>query len=160
MRILITGGVKSGKSTRALELAMDFPEPRYFVATATAFDEEMREKIKKHKDDRADRFITIEEPFDITKSIENNMILDCVPLWLNNMFYEGRESEIDGILESFIERLPKNAVIVTNETGMGVIPADPLSRRFGNKLGSVNATLAKAVDRVELLISGIALRIK
>ena len=160
MRILITGGVKSGKSRRALELALAFPAPRHFVATALAFDDEMREKIIRHKTERGDRFLTTEEPYRIDRVVQENCVLDCVPLWLNNLFYENRISEIDLILDSLIEGLPANIVIVTNEIGMGVIPQDPMTRRYGNELGRINARLAAVADRVELMVAGIPLRVK
>jgi len=160
VRTLITGGVKSGKSSHALVLAQEFPEPRHFLATAEAFDGEMSERIARHKAERADRFITIEEPLDIQDRLQENMILDCVPLWLNNMFHYGLEASIDGAVETIIARLPGNIVIVTNEIGMGFIPADPLSRRYGDILGRINARLAAACDRVILMVSGIAVAIK
>ncbi len=160
MRILITGGVKSGKSRRALELALAFPEPRSFIATARAFDEEMREKIALHRAERGNRFDTIEEPLDIDRVVREHCVLDCVPLWLSNLFFEDREAEAEGILDSLLERMPASIVIVTNEIGMGVIPADPVSRRYGNALGRINARLAAAADRVELMVAGIPLRVK
>ena len=160
MRTLITGGVKSGKSSHALVLAREFPEPRRFLATAEAFDGEMSERIARHKAERADRFITIEEPLDIQDRLQENMILDCVPLWLNNMFHYGLEASIDGAVETIIARLPGNIVIVTNEIGMGFIPADPLSRRYGDILGRINARLAATCDQVILMVSGIAVAIK
>lgn len=160
MRTLITGGVKSGKSSHALVLAQDFPEPRRFLATAEAFDGEMAERISRHKAERAERFITIEEPLDIQDRLEENMILDCVPLWLNNMFHYGREASIDTTIEKVIAWLPENIIIVTNEIGMGFIPADPLSRRYGDTLGRINARLAAACDRVILMVSGVAVVIK
>jgi len=88
------------------------------------------------------------------------MIVDCIPMWLNNLFFSDREGEWDAILGRFIARLPDDVVIVTNEIGMGVIPADPLSRRYGIALGLANARLAAAVDRVELMVAGIPLRVK
>ncbi len=160
MRYLVTGGVKSGKSTRALELAASFAEPRSFLATALAFDDEMRAKIARHRDERRGAFDTVEEPYRIDVAVRENMIVDCVPMWLNNMFFSERENEIDEVLASFLERLPANVVIVTNETGWGVIPADALSRRYGERLGRVNAALARAADVVELMVAGIPVRIK
>ncbi|MDP2791176.1 MAG: bifunctional adenosylcobinamide kinase/adenosylcobinamide-phosphate guanylyltransferase [Rectinemataceae bacterium] len=160
MRSLITGGVKSGKSSHALVLARDFPEPRRFLATAEAFDGEMAERISRHKAERAERYITIEEPLDIQDRLEENMILDCIPLWLNNMFHYGREASIESAIGALIARLPDNIIIVTNEIGMGFIPADPLSRRYGDALGRINARLAAACDQVILMVSGIALAIK
>ncbi|MGB9521219.1 MAG: bifunctional adenosylcobinamide kinase/adenosylcobinamide-phosphate guanylyltransferase, partial [Anaerolineales bacterium] len=103
MRTLITGGIKSGKSHHALVLAESYPIPRYFLATAQAFDEEMREKIARHKAERNDRFITIEEPIAIHEHLKENMIIDCIPLWLNNMLYYCRESEIETVIGAFIE---------------------------------------------------------
>mgnify|MGYP005840019671 CR=1 FL=1 len=160
MRTLITGGVKSGKSRRALELAQDFPAPRTFVATARAFDAEMTEKIARHRIERGSGFETIEEPLFIDRAVREYCVLDCIPLWLNNLFFEGREAEIEGILDSLIARLPASIVIVTNEIGMGIIPADPMTRRYGEALGRINARLAAAVNRMELMVAGIPLRVK
>ncbi len=160
MRTLVTGGVKSGKSSHALVLALAFGEPRYFLATALAFDDEMKEKIARHKSDRGGGFVTIEEPIAIHECLRDNMILDCIPLWLNNMLYYDREAEIEGAVDALIERMPENIVIVTNEIGMGFIPADALSRKYGNILGRVNARLATACDQVILMVSGIAFVIK
>lgn len=160
MRTLITGGVKSGKSRRALELARAFQSPRYFVATAEAFDDEMRERIARHQAERADRFQTIEEPIRIDRVVRDNCVLDCVTVWLNNIFYQNRESEIDVILDGLIGRLPGNIVIVTNEVGMGIVPADAMTRRYENTLGRVNARLAAAVDAVELMVAGIPVKVK
>lgn len=160
MRVLLTGGVKSGKSSRALELARDFTPDRWFLATATPFDDEMRERIRRHKAERAADFVTVEEPIDIDAAARERMVVDCVPMWLNNLFFAGREDDWEPILDRLIARLPRDIVIVTNEIGMGVIPADPMSRRYGMALGRANAKLAAAVDSVELLIAGIPMRVK
>lgn len=160
MRTLITGGVKSGKSSHALSIALDFPAPRHFLATAEAFDDEMRDKIRRHQDERAGQFITIEEPLALQTALRERMILDCIPLWLNNMFHYGKDSDIDAAVEGLIAALPRDIVIVTNEVGMGFVPADALSRRYGNTLGRVNARLAAACDRVILMVSGVAVTVK
>ncbi|HUW41949.1 MAG TPA: bifunctional adenosylcobinamide kinase/adenosylcobinamide-phosphate guanylyltransferase [Rectinemataceae bacterium] len=155
MRTLIIGGVKSGKSSYALILAEAFPAPRRFLATAEAFDDEMREKIARHQAERGGLYVTIEEPLEIHEHLQERMVLDCIPLWLNNMLHYDRESDIDGILDILIARLPRDIVIVTNEVGMGFVPTDPLARRYGNILGRVNARLAAACDRVVLMVAGI-----
>lgn len=160
MRTLLTGGVKSGKSSRALVLASEFAKPWRFLATATAFDDEMRDRIARHKAERGPDWETVEEAIDIDRAVRERMVLDCIPLWLNNLFFAGREDEWQAILDRFIAALPRDIVIVTNETGMGVIPADPLSRRYGIALGLANARLAAAADRVELLVAGLPLRVK
>jgi len=160
MRTLVTGGVKSGKSSHALVLAREFAEPRFFLATAEAFDDEMKARVARHREERADRFETIEEPLAIQDKLRERMILDCVPLWLNNMLYYGHEARVEGAVGEFIARLPRDIVIVTNEIGWGFIPADPLSRRYGDLLGRVNARLASACDRVVLMVAGVPLTIK
>jgi adenosylcobinamide kinase/adenosylcobinamide-phosphate guanylyltransferase len=160
MRTLITGGIKSGKSSKALEIALSFPQPRFFLATAEAFDDEMRERIARHKAERAADFQTIEEPLDIVLALRERMVLDCLPLWLNNMFHYGRESEIESAAARLTAALPRDIVIVTNEIGMGFIPADPLSRRYGDALGRLNARIASACDQVILMVAGQALTVK
>ena len=156
----MTGGVKSGKSRRALELAAAFSPDRWFLATATPFDDEMRDRIERHKAERSPSWSTIEEAIDIDVAVRERMVVDCIPMWLNNLFFSGREAEWESILGRFIARWPRDVVVVTNETGMGVIPADPLSRRYGIALGLANALLAAAADRVELMVAGIPLSIK
>jgi adenosylcobinamide kinase/adenosylcobinamide-phosphate guanylyltransferase len=160
MRTLITGGVKSGKSSYALVLADAFPAPRHFLATAEALDEEMVEKIARHKAERAGRYETVEEPLAIHEALKERMILDCIPLWLNNMLFYERESAIEGTIDLLIDRLPRDIVIVTNEVGLGFVPTDPLARRYGNLLGRVNARLAAACDRVVLMVAGIPIDAK
>ncbi len=165
MRVLLTGGIKSGKSRRALVLAQNYGPGKVFIATAEAMDDEMRERIKRHKEERASLgFITVEEPVDIDRIIAEHgtsqCILDCIPMWLNNLFFAGREAEWPQILERFMLAMPRDIIIVSNETGMGVIPADAMSRRYGIALGTINSMLAAAADSVELLVSGIPLRLK
>jgi adenosylcobinamide kinase/adenosylcobinamide-phosphate guanylyltransferase len=160
MRTLITGGVKSGKSRHALELASAFLPPRRFLATAEAFDDEMRDKIARHRAERSDRFETVEEKIDIHERLGERMVLDCLPLWLNNLMHYGREADFETILAALIERLPEEIVIVTNEIGMGFVPAEPSSRRYGVLLGTANARVAAACDRVILMVAGLPLRVK
>jgi adenosylcobinamide kinase / adenosylcobinamide-phosphate guanylyltransferase len=160
MRTLITGGVKSGKSRHALELGDAFAPPRRFLATAQAFDDEMRDKIARHQAERADRYETVEEPLAIHEALGERMILDCIPLWLNNIFYYRKEAELEGILSALIERLPRDIVIVTNEVGLGFVPENAEARRYGNLLGSVNARVAAACDALILMVAGQALRVK
>jgi len=160
MRILVTGGVKSGKSRHALVLADAFAPPRSFLATAQALDDEMVQKIARHRAERADRYETIEEPLAIHECLRERMILDCLPLWLNNIFYYEKEAELEGILCSLLERLPRDIVIVTNEVGLGFVPDNAQARRYGNVLGMVNARVAAACDSLVLMVAGQPLRVK
>lgn len=160
MRTLLTGGIKSGKSTMALELAMAFPAPRRFLATAEALDAEMEERISRHQAERGDSFLTVEEPLLVHERLAENMVLDCVTLWVNNVLYYEKEAELDGWLEALVARLPRNIVLVTNEVGMGFVPADALSRKYGVLLGRANARLAAACDEVILMVAGQPLHVK
>lgn len=160
MRTLITGGIKSGKSSRALTLADAFESPRYFLATAIPFDDEMKTRIMLHQQERAKRFITIEEPIELHTKLHNNMILDCIPMWLNNLLYYDKTDKIDSLLDALLQHLPSNIVIVTNEIGWGIIPDNPLARQYEMLLGKMNMRLASHCDAVELMVSGIPVRIK
>ena len=160
MRTLITGGVKSGKSSYALSLAEAEFETRHFLATAVAFDDEMRAKIAAHQDERAGRFETVEEPLEIDRSLCEQLVIDCIPMWIGNLMHHGREDDVFPILGRLIDRLPQQVIIVTNETGMGNIPFDDATRRFNALLGKVNQRLALAVDRVLLMVSGYPVVVK
>lgn len=160
MRTLITGGVKSGKSSYALSLAETEFEARHFLATAVAFDDEMRAKIVAHQDERAGRFDTVEEPFEIDRYLCEQLVIDCIPMWIGNLIHHGREHDVLPILGRLIDHLPHQVIIVTNETGMGNIPFDDATRRFNALLGKVNQRLALAVDRVLLMVSGYPVVVK
>ena len=160
MRTLVTGGIKSGKSSHALSLAEEFPEPRRFLATAEALDDEMRDRIRRHRAEREGRFETFEEPLRIHERLMENLVLDCLTLWVNNVIYHEKEAEFEDWLDAVVKGLPCNIVIVTNEVGMGFVPADALSRRYGILLGRANARIASACDRVVLMVAGQPLRVK
>jgi adenosylcobinamide kinase/adenosylcobinamide-phosphate guanylyltransferase len=179
MITLITGGVKSGKSRRALELARDWwlcpgramPQvPVSFIATAEALDEEMRLRIERHREERAHLegvsagkgFVTLEEPLDLGKAILEAgpyAVVDCIPMWINNLMYYQREADFPRLLEEFIRGM-KDCIVVTNETGMGNIPFDETSRRYNLLLAEANRRIAARADMVELLVCGIPLKVK
>ncbi len=158
--VLISGGVKSGKSNHALRIAREWNGRKYFLATAVAFDDEMKEKIEKHREARGAQFETIEEPVLIDKHVHDRLVLDCVTLWMNNLFFQGIEQRWEEILKDFLDRMFHDTVIVTNETGLGNIPADSVSRRYNNSLGNANKMIAEIVDEVYFMVSGIPVKIK
>ena len=164
MITLITGGVKSGKSSRALELARNhFSRPIYFIATAEVLDEEMRVRIARHQDERGEEFITLEEPVEIDKAVAKAgpyLVVDCIPMWVNNLIYYKREDEFSSILEAFIRNLSRDCFVVTNETGLGNIPFDEMTRRYNILLAEANRRIAAAADAVELMVAGIPLKVK
>ena len=167
-KILITGGVKSGKSRFALKIAREIEkEEKIFIATARPIDEEMEDKIEKHKKERGNYFQTVEEPIhlgDTLKKInQSTVVIDCLTLWLSNLFFEVRESEKLFEIESFIQALKEfggNIIIVTNEVGWGIIPESETSRNYQAELGRLNQEVAEICDEVYVLISGIPSKIK
>jgi adenosylcobinamide kinase/adenosylcobinamide-phosphate guanylyltransferase len=167
---LITGGVKSGKSKRALDLALRWksggvPEVS-FIATAEALDSEMKTRIERHKAERAGYgFNTIEEPLDLSAALlrgSGHVLLDCLTMWVSNIIYHEREADFERMLESFIAglRSKREAIIVSNETGLGNIPADELTRRYNLLLAAAARRTAAAADRVEFMVAGLPLTVK
>jgi len=167
--IFITGGSRSGKSSYALKTAKTYSK-RGFIATAIPFDDEMKERIKKHKIERGKKYSTVEEPYDLIKAItklENNVdviIFDCISVWLGNLLFKHGETENNFIeLNSFykkIKNLKCDIIIVTNEVGMGIIPENKLARHYRDIAGFVNQKLAKFADEVIFMVSGIPIKIK
>lgn len=160
IRLLITGGIKSGKSSYALKRANLLPGNKNFLATAIPFDKEMKDRIIRHKEERGPEYITIEEPIEINHHIKDNLILDCVTVWMNNLFYNEREDEWESILKSFLSKNQKNIIIVTNEVGLGNIPLDAATRKYNEYLAAANKMFAEAMDEVVLMVSGLPLWVK
>ncbi|WP_277656926.1 bifunctional adenosylcobinamide kinase/adenosylcobinamide-phosphate guanylyltransferase [Seleniivibrio woodruffii] len=165
MITLITGGVKSGKTAHALKLC-DAYTGKTYVATAEAFDEAMQTKIDLHKAERDESWVTIEEPVSLHSVFDNAqeqdvILIDCITMWLNNLIYKQLNTEKH--IEHFLARLAKcgkPVVLVTNETGLGVMPANPDACRFADELGRLNTKLAAMSDEVIFMISSIPLTIK
>ena len=168
MITLITGGIKSGKSSRALSLVIEnkWPLPVSFIATAESPDAETRERIRRHQEERAalGLFRTIEEPLRLDTALVGTeyAVIDCIPMWVNNLIYHKREAEFDTILDGVEAALRscRGCVIVTNETGLGNIPFDAETRRFNMLLAAANKRLAAVADRVEFMVSGLVLTVK
>ncbi|GIW47564.1 MAG: adenosylcobinamide kinase/adenosylcobinamide phosphate guanyltransferase [Deltaproteobacteria bacterium] len=166
-KILVTGGVKSGKSRFAVEMARKLGEEILFIATARPIDAEMREKIERHKKERGKEFITIEEPIKLAEILKETVypiaVIDCITLWLSNLFFElpddQRQKEIMDFIETAME-FKGHIITVSNEVGWGIIPENRLSRLYQEELGMVNQKIASICSEVYLLVSGIPLRLK
>jgi adenosylcobinamide kinase/adenosylcobinamide-phosphate guanylyltransferase len=174
---LVTGGARSGKSTYAQEMAMKAGLPVLFVATAEAGDEDMRKRIEEHKKSRPADWVTLEATSNIGNRIAENIgkarlvIIDCLTLLINNIFMQydettdtdiaekGVMTEIEELIDC-MERTEADFVIVTNETGLGIVPADRVSRLYRDMLGRANQRLAQHADDVYMLIAGIPVAIK
>ncbi|ODN30527.1 bifunctional adenosylcobinamide kinase/adenosylcobinamide-phosphate guanylyltransferase [Fervidobacterium thailandense] len=164
--ILVTGGVKSGKSTFALSLALKY-EKRAFVATGVPFDDEMKERIRKHKEERKDLFDTYEEPVDVANVLReldgkyDVIILECLTTYLGNLLHYNEDVESRfNMLVDVVEGMSSELVVVTNEVGWGIIPENNLARRYVELLGRWNSRLAKIAREVYLVVSGIGVRIR
>ncbi len=171
-KILITGGVKSGKTRYALDVVNRLDvEKKIYIATAVAFDKEMKQKIERHKKERDKSWFTVEAPLDLVSAIEefknkNNwaVVIDCFTMWINNMIYYGwKESKIFETFENTLKSIEEAncfIVAVTNEIGLGVIPESEITRKYLNYIGMFNQKSAKIFQRVVFMISGIPLVIK
>lgn len=166
--VLIGGGARSGKSGFALALARRLGARRAFVATAQAFDQEMRERIAAHRAERDGDFYTVEEPLDLPGVLADAeadvVVVDCLTLWLSNLVLRGDSAAaIDGAvqrLSAAVARRRFHTVLVTNEVGMGVVPESALGRLFRDVAGRTHQRLARDADRVYLAVLGCVLRLK
>ncbi|RKX56439.1 MAG: bifunctional adenosylcobinamide kinase/adenosylcobinamide-phosphate guanylyltransferase [Thermotoga sp.] len=161
--ILITGGEKSGKSSFALQLAMKMGERRAFLATAEPFDEEMKVRIERHKEKRSTSFDTFEEPIyipNVLNELSNYdvLVIDCMTTWLGNLMHYN--INIENMVKKLIDSLNGNEIIVSNEVGMGIIPANATTRKYVEELGKLNSTLAFQANEVYFMVSGIGVKIK
>jgi len=135
----VGGGARSGKSRYALDLALRVAGRRAFVATAEAFDEEMRVRIEKHKGERSAGFETVEVPLELHSVFAGGFdvyLVDCLTLWCSNLMLAGRdvEREVDGFLQAAaLARASSEIILVTNEVGCGIVPENELARRFRDR---------------------------
>lgn len=162
--ILITGGVRSGKSRKALSLAEPYAE-KLFVATAAAGDGEMHERIVRHRAERGPGWTTVEEPLDLAGAMNVSpdavAVVDCLTLWTSNAMFA--EIDVEPALDAFLAAAARRnapVIIVTNEVGWGIVPEYETGRRFRDLAGLVNQRVAAAADTVWLMVSGLELRLK
>jgi adenosylcobinamide kinase/adenosylcobinamide-phosphate guanylyltransferase len=173
---LVTGGSRSGKSAYAQKLAEALPGPRAYVATCPVIDAETAERVKRHREARgAALWETIEEPVDLAGAIGRAaayrvLLIDCLTLWINNLLYEAERrgeaftEEATAVrcreLIAACRAFPGTVILVTNELGMGIVPASEATRRFRDCAGRCNQLIAAAAAEVTLVVSGIPLRLK
>ena len=174
---LILGGARSGKSTLAQEMARKATGDVLFVATAEAGDEDMRARIEAHQRSRPAHWKTLEAPLALGPRLRESIggattvIVDCVTLLVNNIFQENGwtenadrlekavRDEIDGLI-ACMDSSGAHFIIVSNEVGLGIVPADRISRLYRDVLGRANQMLAARADEVYLLVAGIPLVLK
>lgn len=168
MHALVLGGIRSGKTALAESLALQAPGPVVYVATATADDAEMAERIARHRANRPPEWELEEEPLALASVMARHagrapcLLIDCMSLWLSNLLAAGEETleqQMDSFLEA-VENWPGTLVVVSNEVGLGVVGMDALTREFCDRLGWLNQDLAARCDRVLLSIAGQPLALK
>jgi len=161
---LILGGVRSGKSARALALA---EAPHLFIATAEALDGEMRARIARHKAERGADWGLVEEPLDLANAVRANaaqgttLVVDCLTLWLSNLIHHQRDVEAaTGGLIAALAAVPGRVVLVSNEVGIGLVPMAALERDFRDAQGRLNQQIAAVADHVEFVAAGLPMVLK
>lgn len=165
--ILITGGQRSGKSSKAEELALSLSANPVYVATAHIWDEEFRERVRRHQERRGPQWTNIEEELHLSRHNLTGRVavIDCVTLWLTNFFFVN-DSDVDKSLElakaEFDAFTAHDAtyIFVTNEIGCGGVSDNALQRRFTDLQGWMNQYIAQKSDEVILMISGIPFKVK
>ena len=164
--ILITGGARSGKSTRAEARAREFPGRPVYIATAEALDGEMRERIAKHRARRGSDWLERETPLQLVAALDETdgggaRLVDCLTLWLTNLMLADCEweKEASALVEALV-RQKSPVVLVTNEVGLGIVPDNALARRFRDAAGILNQMIARAAVEVEFVVAGIPMRVK
>ncbi|MDR6788297.1 adenosylcobinamide kinase/adenosylcobinamide-phosphate guanylyltransferase [Sphingomonas sp. BE138] len=162
---LVLGGARSGKSRHAQALAEGCAGAHVFVATAQAFDDEMRERIARHRADRDTRWRTVEAPVALAEAVadvcDGVVLVDCLTLWASNLLLgEADDEAATAALVAALAATPARVVLVANEVGWGIVPDNALARRFRDVAGRINQRVAAAVDRVDLVVAGLAMRLK
>jgi adenosylcobinamide kinase / adenosylcobinamide-phosphate guanylyltransferase len=161
--VVIVGGARSGKSRLALELASDAAREVLFVATAEALDGEMAERIAAHRAERPPGWTTVEEPVELRGALESvddeaTCVVDCLSLWVSNLLLRGDESAAVEVEARACAELAASrggrTIAVTNEVGLGVVPATSLGRSYRDLLGSVNRIWVEAADRAAFVVAG------
>lgn len=165
---LVLGGARSGKSAfaqKAAEKAAVLGRP-ILIATGQAFDDEMAERIARHRADRGESWTTVEAPLDLAEAIEALpadavAVVDCLTLWLSNLMLAEREVEVAAspLIEA-VAASPARLWLVSNEVGLGIVPETPLGRRFRDEAGRLHQRLATVTDEVYFVAAGLPLRLK
>lgn len=168
--ILITGGVRSGKSRHAETVALSLAAARnnkpIYIATAEALDGEMRERIAIHRARREQRWQDIEAPLELSDALIRTdgrapRLVDCLTLWLSNLMHADMDWHAQAAtLCETLRAQTSPVLLVTNEVGFGIVPENALARRFRDNAGLLNQMVAQAADEVTLMVAGLPMKVK
>jgi adenosylcobinamide kinase/adenosylcobinamide-phosphate guanylyltransferase len=173
MLTLLVGGARSGKSTLAVQMGEHHGGPVTFIATAEPFDDDLRDRVERHRAERPSTWTTVEAPVDLAAAIHATasprfVIVDCLTVWMANLLVhvqsaESRNRHIDQMIDALRERqrhADEGTVVVTNEVGMGIHPDSELARSYRDDLGRLNQRVATLADTSLLMVAGRALRLE
>ena len=169
MRTLILGGARSGKSRLACVLAGEGGAGVTLIATATAGDEEMRRRIERHRAERPAGWQVVEEPLLLARALRDHardgstVIVDCLTLWLSNLMLAGDETCLERERPALLEQIPRTPgtlILVSNETGLGIVPGNALARDFRDQAGLLHQAVAQRCERVVMTVAGLPLWLK
>jgi len=159
----VLGGARSGKSRYAEGLVTALPPPWRYVATAQAWDAEMRARIAEHRARRADGWQTVEAPLDLPRALAAGLpvLVDCLTLWLTNVMLAERDiAGATSELEAALDRRLAPTVLVSNEVGLGIVPQTKLGRDFRDAAGRLNEAMAARAARVLFMVAGLSMTVK
>ncbi|MBN9452553.1 MAG: bifunctional adenosylcobinamide kinase/adenosylcobinamide-phosphate guanylyltransferase [Bosea sp.] len=163
---LVLGGARSGKSRHAEALIESLPAPWTYIATAQAYDDEMRERIAEHRARRPDGWQTVDAPLELADAIAAQpvgrpILVDCLTLWLTNLILAERDTAAASeALIAACERASAPLVLVGNEVGLGIVPENALARRFRDEAGRLHQALAARAAGVVFMVAGLPMRVK
>jgi adenosylcobinamide kinase / adenosylcobinamide-phosphate guanylyltransferase len=164
---LVLGGARSGKSVFAERLARETGKERHYIATGRAYDDEMRERIARHRDDRGSGWTTHEVPLDLGSTLRSLdalgrvVLVDCLTLWVTNLMMEG--ADIASATADLVEQVAASkaaVILVSNEVGLGIVPENRMAREFRDHAGRLHQEIAAAADVVFFVAAGLPLRMK
>lgn len=165
---LILGGARSGKSRHAETLALSRAASPVYIATAEAWDDEMRSRIAAHRERRRGQgWHAVETPFDLAEtialqaSVDRVVLVDCLTLWLTNLMMSERAIEqATNDLLTAIAAAPGEIILVSNEVGFGIVPENAMARRFRDLAGKLHQDIAAQADNVLLMVAGLPVVVK
>ena len=161
---LVLGGARSGKSRHAERLVEALPPPWTYIATAQAWDDEMRVRIAEHRARRPAGWTTVDAPLDLAGALDAGgdapVLVDCLTLWLTNVMLGEHDvlAATTGLLAA-LDR-PATTVLVANEVGLGIVPDNALARRFRDEAGRLHQRIAAQADHVVFMVAGLPMKVK
>lgn len=165
--MLVLGGARSGKSRFAEAAVTALPKPWIYVATAEAWDCEMRARIDRHRIDRGPGWTTVEEPLDLPGALRRHagpgaaVLVDCLTLWLSNLLGAGHDVDAAAAdLLAALDAVDGTVVLVSNEVGLGIVPDNALARAFRDHAGRLHQRVAARAQRVRLVVAGLPVAVK